>query len=102
MTLWAAVLLAGFVTFAIRFSFIGTAGRFGVPAWFGRMLRFVPIAALTALVWPDLLVAQGAVSLGEPRLIAGLVAAAVAAQTRNVFLTIAMGMLALWSLQALA
>ena len=74
MSLWLTVLLAGALTFAIRLSFIGAAGRIGIPAWFERMLRFVPVAALTALIWPDLLIAQGAMSLGEPRLLAGMLA----------------------------
>ena len=52
MSLWLTMLLAGAATFAIRLSFIGAAGRLDAPAWFRRMLRFVPIAALTALVCP--------------------------------------------------
>ena len=99
MTLWLTMLAAGLVTFAIRLSFIGAAGRADAPAWFRRMLRFVPIAALTALVWPDLLIAQGQLSLGEPRLIAGLIAALIAWKTRSVALTIGIGMLALWAIQ---
>ena len=99
MNLWLAMLLAGAATFAIRLSFIGAAGRMDAPAWFRRMLRFVPIAALTALVWPDLLISGGHLSFGEPRLIAGLLAAGVAWKTRSVSLTIAIGMLALWTIQ---
>lgn len=99
MTLWLAVLLAGLATFAIRFSFIGAAGRIKIPAWFSRMLRFVPVAALTALVWPDVLITQGAFTLGEPRLIAGLIAAIIAWKTRNILATLGGGMLVLWLLQ---
>ena len=101
MSLWAAMVVAGCATFLIRFSFIGMAGRIEVPDWFGRMLRFVPIAALTALVWPDLLLVQGglAVGLDNPRLVAGLIAAGVAWQTRNIFLTIGAGMFCLWVIQ---
>lgn len=99
MNLWLVMLLAGAATFAIRVSFIGAAGRIDAPAWFRRMLRFVPIAALTALVWPDLLIARGQLSLGEPRLIAGVIAALVAWKTRSVSLTICIGMLLLWLIQ---
>jgi len=63
------------------------------------MLRFVPIATLTALVWPDLLIADGAFAFGEPRLVAGLVAAAMAWKTRNILATLGSGMLVLWLLQ---
>lgn len=101
MSLWTTMILAGCVTFLIRFSFIGLAGRVDVPGWFERMLRFVPIAALTALVWPDLLQVQGelAVSLENPRLIAGLIAAGVAWKTRNILFTIGAGMICLWVVQ---
>jgi branched-subunit amino acid transport protein len=101
MNLWLAMLAAGLATFLIRYSFIGAAGRVGAPPWFQRMLRFVPIAALTALIWPDLLLEAGGlqVDLANPRLLAGLIAAAVAWYTRSVFLTIAVGMLVLWGLQ---
>ena len=99
MNLWLVMLAAGAVTFAIRFSFIGTTGRFDAPAWFVRALRFVPVAALSALVWPDLVASNGALSLAEPRLAAGLIAACIAWRTRNILLTIICGMLALWLLQ---
>ena len=101
MSLWLTMLLAGCVTFLIRLSFIGAAGRISSPAWFGAMLRFVPIAALTALVWPDLLLAHGSLAIGweNPRLVAGLVAAVVAWKTRSIFFTIGAGMPCLWLLQ---
>jgi branched-subunit amino acid transport protein len=95
------MLIAGAITFAIRYSFIGAGERFAPPGWFTRALRFVPIAALTALVWPDLLIARGALAFTEPRLAAGLLAALVAWRTRNVLATIGAGMAALWLLQSL-
>lgn len=99
MTLWITMLAAGAVTFAIRLSFIGAAGRFDAPAWFIRLLRFVPVAALSALVWPDLLIVDNVVMVTQPRLYAGLAAALIAWTTRSVMPTIAGGMLALWLLQ---
>jgi branched-subunit amino acid transport protein len=101
MNLWLTILLAGLITFLIRYSFIGTAGRFSAPAWFRGMLRFVPIAALTALIWPDLLMPTGglSISLENPRLVAGLIAGLVAWRSGNIFLTIGTGMAALWTLQ---
>ncbi|MBL8383797.1 MAG: AzlD domain-containing protein [Burkholderiales bacterium] len=99
MSLWLTMLAAGAVTFAIRVSFIGLAGRFSAPPWFSRMLRFVPVAALTALVWPDLLVTAGAIAPDPARLGAGVLAALVAWHTRNILLTIACGMAALWLFQ---
>ena len=99
MTLWITMLAAGAITFAIRLSFIGAAGRFDAPAWFIRLLRFVPVAALSALVWPDLLVSDNVVMITQARLYAGLIAAFIAWRTRSVIFTIGGGMLALWMLQ---
>ena len=72
-----------------------------LPAPVVRALRYVPVAALTALVVPDLL--GGATGTGlltrDPRLWAGVVAILVAWRTRNVLLTVAVGMLVLEALQ---
>lgn len=101
MNLWLTMTLAGLLTFLIRYSFIGAAGRLTPPEWFHRTLRFVPIAALTALIWPDLLMPAGELQLSftNPRLVAGLIAALVAWRSQNIFLTIGIGMGALWGLQ---
>ncbi len=68
----------------------------------GRALRFVPAAALAALVFPALTHPAGYLdlSVNNFRLLAGLSGAIVAWKTRNVLLTILIGMLILWSLEA--
>ena len=98
-----ALAVAGLVTFAIRLSFIAMLGRVEVPPLLTRALRFVPAAVLSAIIFPELFVHDGAVdvSLGNSRLLAGAVAVLVALKTRSVAWTIAAGMAALWALQAL-
>jgi len=101
---WLPVLaVAGLVTFAIRLSFIALLGRVEVPPLLTRALRFVPAAVLSAIIVPELVVRDGApdLRLGNPRLLAGLLAALVAWRTRSVLTTIAAGMAALWALLAL-
>ncbi len=95
--------LAGLVTFATRLSFIALVGRARTPPLLARALRLVPPAVLSALILPELVLRNGAPALSPDnhRLAAGLVAAGVALATRNVLLTIAAGMGALWGLQAL-
>ena len=68
-----------------------------------RALRFVPAAVLTAVVVPLLLYADGSLelSLGNERLVAGVVAALICWRTRSVPLTLVGGMAALWTLQAI-
>lgn len=102
MTLWLSMLAAGALTFAIRLSFIGAAGRFVIPGWFERMLRFVPVAALSALIWPDLMIVGSTIDIAQARMPAGMLAAVIAWRTRNIGFTIGGGMLALWLFQWLA
>lgn len=101
MNLWGLMLLCGVITFAIRYSFIAVEGHYQPPAWFRRLLPFVPIAALTALVAPELLLVEGEIVLGggNPRLWAGVVAVIVAALWRNTLLTIGAGFMALFLIQ---
>lgn len=100
---WLPVLaVAGLVTFATRLSFIALLGKVETPPLLARALRYVAPAVLSAIVFQELLVRGGTVhlALGNARLLAGLLAAGVAWRTRNVLLTIAAGMCALWVLQA--
>jgi len=100
---WPALVAAGLVTYLIRLSFIALLGRFELPPLAAQALRFVPPAVLSAIIFPELILRNGApdLSLHNHRLLAGLAAAGVALSTRNVLATIAAGMVALWALQAL-
>jgi branched-subunit amino acid transport protein len=100
VALWAAIVVIGALTFTYRWSFIILLERLNVPPWLRAALRFVPIAALTAIITPELVIRAGALdlSLSNTRLIAGAVASLVAFRTRNVLATIAVGMATLWAL----
>lgn len=100
--LWLTIISIGIATFAMRLSFTMLADRIDLPIHLQRALRFVPVAALTALIAPELVVLQGTLpfALDTSRLLAGLLAAGVAWRTRNVLLTISAGMASLWILQA--
>lgn len=102
--LWITIAAAGALTFVLRWSFIALSDSLAMPVAVRRALRFVPAAVLSAIIWPAVIVADGAVDLspGNLRLIAALLAAVVAWRTRSIFYTIAVGMLALWGLTALA
>ena len=100
MTVWLVIVGMGVVTFAIRLSMIVLLGHVGVPALVQRALRFVPPAVFSAIILPELLRPAGRLDLswGNARLLAGVLAAVVAWRTRNVLLSIAVGMAALWAL----
>jgi branched-subunit amino acid transport protein len=95
------LIVIGVITFGFRLSFIALMDRLRLPPLLQRALRFVPAAALTAIITPELLIRDGAIFLSpmNARLIAGVIAMVVAWRTKNTLLTIAAGMIALWILQ---
>lgn len=101
MSIWLLMGVCGLITFLIRYSFIAAEGHYQPPNWFVRLLPFVPVAALTALAVPDLVLVDGAIALGtgNSRLWAGAIAIGVAALWRNTVLTIGVGFLAFYLLQ---
>lgn len=95
--LWVVILGGMTVTYVTRLSFILLIPTSRLPVVLRRGLRFVPPAVLSALIAPMLLMPAGKfdVSLHNTRLVAGAVAALVAVRTRNAWLTIATGVLAM-------
>jgi len=80
MTLWLMILGMVIVTYSVRLSVMAWLGGDGLPPVIRRGLRYVPPAALTAIIAPALLMPEGRVDVspGNLRLIAGVVAAVVA------------------------
>ncbi|MBN1679669.1 MAG: AzlD domain-containing protein [Anaerolineae bacterium] len=101
MTLWLIILGMVVVTYTVRLSVIALLGSAEMPDTMNRALRFVPPAALSAIVFPELLMPEGIFdpSPGNVRLVAGLVAAVVAWRAKNTLLAIGVGMVVLWTLQ---
>ncbi|SMP45758.1 AzlD domain-containing protein [Anoxynatronum buryatiense] len=87
-------------TFLLRFSFIFLYGRMTLPQWIHRSMRFVPAAVLSALIFPALVIQNGApvLSIGNHRLVAGLLALAVAWKTKNLLATTLVGLGIFWLL----
>ncbi len=98
--IWITIILAGILTFLTRFSFIFLLGRWQLPDWLGRALRFVPPAVLSAIIFPEVLYRGGELNLAfdNLRLWAALLAALVAWRTRSILLTILAGMAGLYGL----
>jgi branched-subunit amino acid transport protein len=103
MLLWITVFAMGAVTYLVRVAPILLLGRLQLPPLVLRALRYVPGAVLSAIVFPELVLRDGALALtpANPRLLAGILAALVAWRTRNMLLTIVVGMAALWGATAL-
>jgi branched-subunit amino acid transport protein len=103
LALALTILGMGLITFAIRVALFLAPERLSLPVWLLRALRYVPAAVLSAIILPELLLPGGTLdlSLGNARLLAGLAAILIAWRTRNVLLTVGVGMIVLWLLQSL-
>ena len=96
--IWLVMIVLGLLTFAIRLSFILLLERWQPPQAVTRALRYVPVAALTAIFIPEILLHNGSAPVGffNPRLLAGLAAIVVAWRTRSPLWTITVGMGLFW------
>ena len=94
---WLLILGLALISFLPRAAFIMLFARWPVPAPLQRALRYVPAAVFSAILVPGLVLSEGAVHIGldNPRLLAGVLAGAIAWRTRNTLITIVTGMLAL-------
>jgi branched-subunit amino acid transport protein len=105
MNLWLIIAGMGAVTYSIRLSMLMFVHHASLPGVARDALRYVTPAVLTAIILPAVLyVGQSDdldAGLGNARLVAAALAAIVARLTSNVWLTIAAGMCALWTLEAL-
>lgn len=94
---WAVIATLGVGTFLIRFSFLGMIGDRQLPPLATRMLRYVPVAVLPALVTPLVLSPQATDGAFDPaRALAALAALAFGAWRNSVLGAIAAGMGALF------
>lgn len=103
MSPWLIIVMVGLGTYLTRLSFVAIFADSGVPQWLEAPLRYVAPAVIAAIVLPRLVAPEGSVdlTLDNLRWIAGLAAIGVAFKTRSLTLTIVIGMVALWILQAL-
>ncbi len=103
MSTWLIILGMVAVTYSVRLSVIALLGEATLPPSIDRALRFVPPAALTAIIFPAVLMPQGSfdVSPGNARLLAGIVAAVVAWRSKSALGAIGVGMVVLWIIQGI-
>ena len=93
--IWIVMIAVGLLTFATRLSFVLLLERWQPPEIIRRGLRYVPVAVLTAIFIPEMLISDGTLVLSplNPRLIAGIAAILVAWKTKSALWTIAIGMI---------
>lgn len=112
MTLWLAIVAAGALTFGVRLVSLAYLPPTALPPLAREALTFVLPAALSAIVVPAVLFLGDDKTLtlppGNARVVAAVTAASVAwlgqrrlPAGRQVWLTIAVGMATLWTVEAL-
>ncbi len=103
MNIWLVMLFGGLITFGMRFSFIYLFGRFHIPETLRKALHYVPPAVLSAIIFPEIFLQNQKLelSLGNHRLLAGIIAMITAYLTKNTLITILVGMLTLFLIQVL-
>lgn len=100
--IWTAIVLAGIGTYTMRAAFLVFAHRLAdVPPGVQRLLRQIPPAALASIVAPALVRPEGHLDLLQGRFVAGVLAGVIAWRTRNIALTLAVGLGVLMVIDAL-
>ena len=91
-----AVLILGMVavTFGVRYASLALVGQMTLSDNVVRILRYVPVAVLTAITVPEMVYRDGAISMSytNPYLVAGVASIAISYWMRNQLLTIALGL----------
>jgi len=104
LTIWIIIVGLTGITVATRSAFLVLGERFKLPERVQHGLRYAPACALVGLIAPELALADGslALSLSNPKLVAGLAAGAIMLGTRSMIAAMAVGMLAFTALRLLA
>jgi branched-subunit amino acid transport protein len=100
--IWLVMIVGGIFTFGTRFVMLSGWVAHGLPRWLIDALAFVPIAVLTAILVPAVLIdpaTQQIIVMGNARIVAAVVATIIALLTRNVIATISSGLATLWFVQ---
>jgi branched-subunit amino acid transport protein len=92
---WLLILGMAVVTFLCRYPVLALVSKVGLPARLVNALRFIPVAVLTAIIAPAMLMPNGRqveLTLYNSHLVAGLAAMLVAWRSRQLLPTIVVGM----------
>jgi branched-subunit amino acid transport protein len=94
LEVWLTIVGLTLVTIVTRGAFLLVGDRISLPERVQHALRYAPACALAALVAPELVMQQGQVffSVENFKLVGAVVAGVVMLTTRNVLLTMGVGM----------
>ena len=90
-------------TFSVRYVMFGASSRIQLSPGLLNGLRYVPPVVLTAIVVPEVLLSEGALSVSylNARLVGAIAASITGSLTQNLLLTIVIGMAAFFGWQGM-
>lgn len=94
--IWLTIVGLTLVTLVTRNAFLMLGHKVALPERVQHALRYAPACALAALIVPEVVLESGSLALGvgNPKLVAAIVALATLLLTRRAVAAIALGMLA--------
>jgi branched-subunit amino acid transport protein len=97
MSQFEILMIAGMtaVTFGVRYPVLALVSKISLPRPVLDALKFIPPAVLTAIIVPAVFMPNGTLDVAytNATLVAGVASALLAWRTKNLLLTIVMGML---------
>ena len=99
--IWLVMIVCGLLTLSMRFVMFSDLAPKQLPGWLEEALGFVPVAVLTAIIVPAVIISSegGLMLAGNAKLPAALIAVTAALVTRSVLVTIASGLGSMWVLE---
>ena len=99
--IWMVMIFCGLLTFSMRFVMFSDLAPKQLPGWLEEALSFVPVAVLTAIIVPAVIISPegGLMLAGNSKIPAALIAVTAALITRSVLTAIASGLGSLWVLE---
>ena len=81
-------------TFIVRYPVLVLVGKIPLPESVFKALRYVPPAVLAAIIVPGMIMPDGAIDISPSNayLVAGIVGGVIAWRTKNLLITILVGM----------
>lgn len=100
---WLLIAAMAFVTYLTRYPMMVIVGRVTLPPTVIRALKYVPVAVLTAISVPAVLMPDGVIDAHPQNayLVAGIISTFIAWRTKNLLATILIGMVAFFIWRAL-
>ena len=98
MSNWALIICCGLITYLTRFSMIALIKKEMFNDRIREVLSYVPSAIFPAIIFPAIFIDNsGSVQIEDnPKILAAIIAMLVGVLSRNIILTILLGLLSYW------